>query len=447
MSEMNPQSMSPHDNQCRCIESNYLSLLFQDPKLLDVSVSLDAADFTAPLYAKIFKALKSVAASGENITKPHVLAIAGLDTDVETLQELCKQFTLTDYNSPAEAVIALSREIKTASENAKAKSRLFDMVGPDLNIEKMADVVREREIREMQMRNESSIDSLRTKAIKRVDSNFKAVSPARVQDNDLFTAAFGGIVRKQLTILAGRSKHGKTQVSLASAIRLAKEGRRVLFYSTELSTEVVEDMIFSNISNVPVENFSRTLSEENAEIAKEAMFIKHAEVINNLEVHFRLAPELHDVQADIKRLTVQKGNKFDVIVFDFIQNIAPPDERCSEIAVIKKSMRAFREIAEENNAAVILLCQVSRKGLQGEWSEIPEDDVLGGSDYIFQFANDVIVLRKQLVRPAYDVERKQFKVGAHVIKARFGEEQSHCVMVQPTVCRAKLIPELRNNLA
>lgn len=203
---------------------------------------------------------------------------------------------------------------------------------------------------ELAARTERRKDVASGKIIPTISSGF------RVMDDAL---PGGGFARKELAVLLGPAKRGKSFGLMNFAVNAFLAGRNVLMVTLENSIEITTDRMDAYVSssktNDILDNIIDVETAVEAKIAKTNGCLKLHEYATG-----SFAPK------DLKRLIERyrsKGVIFDMIVVDYWDIMAPDmryrDDKISESASIGVGLRA---IAKEENAAVVTAVQSNREG-------------------------------------------------------------------------------------
>lgn len=170
----------------------------------------------------------------------------------------------------------------------------------------------------------------------------------------------GGFQKGDLIVFAGRPSMGKTAFALNLCLNMAKEGKKVLFFSLEMSKEQIVQRLLSTESRINLKSL-RTghIKESDWEAILEA-----AIRLSSLDVIIDDTPSASIIDIKSKsRKIFAKERGIDVIIIDYLQTIEVPKgisvirTRNEEIGFISRSLKA---LAKEINIPVIVLSQLSR---------------------------------------------------------------------------------------
>lgn len=183
----------------------------------------------------------------------------------------------------------------------------------------------------------------------------RGISTGHRELNDLlYHKGFGA---KELVVLMGGAKSGKSTGLLHFAINACKEGHSVLFTTHENSKEVTLDRMDAAISGVQMKDLDVS-----------AGAIRTA--IKDLEgAGGRLIVEefpagqasVADIERCIQKYAAQ-GIKFDMLVCDYADELRPSRRFTEERFALKEIYTSLRALAQTENIAVLTATQTNRAG-------------------------------------------------------------------------------------
>lgn len=170
----------------------------------------------------------------------------------------------------------------------------------------------------------------------------------------------GGFQKGDLIVFAGRPSMGKTAFALNLCLNMAKEGKKVLFFSLEMSKEQLVQRLLSTESKIDLKSLrTGNIRESDWEALLEA-----AIKLSSLDVIIDDTPSASIVDIKSKaRKIFAKEKGIDVIIIDYLQIIEVPKgisvirSRNEEIGFVSRSLKA---LAKELDVPVIVLSQLSR---------------------------------------------------------------------------------------
>lgn len=174
----------------------------------------------------------------------------------------------------------------------------------------------------------------------------------------------GGWQDTDLVIIAGRPGMGKTTVALNAVKYAAEKGKRILFFSLEMSKEKLTQKIISMISGISQKAINRGLLTDN----DWPIFTRAAGIVSNLPITIDDSSALHyrDIQSRAKLEYMKNG--VDLVVIDYLQLAKGDGEnRTNEVMSISGG---FKALAKDLKIPVIALSQLNR-GLENRPNKRP----------------------------------------------------------------------------
>ena len=212
---------------------------------------------------------------------------------------------------------------------------------------------------------------------------------------DKYTQGYQGGV---LTVFCAPSKSGKSAILMYLAMSLSVgSGISVLYISTEMTDEEMEDRLLSCLSGVPYVEISNGMFVKNTE---HGLAQDKANRINEALQMIKEAPFNHIYMPDftvekVTALAKQKNlqGKCDVLIFDYIK--LPPSD-VSQLASAQEYQRlgymttCLKDLAGILNIPVISACQSNsdEQAISGK----PGQSFIGGSKRILHMASNLFFL-------------------------------------------------------
>lgn len=187
-------------------------------------------------------------------------------------------------------------------------------------------------------------------------------------DDILYHKGWG---RKELTVLMGPAKSGKSMSLITFGAMATLHGYNVLYVSLEVACRIIGDRFDANISKVPLRELNDKLSIAEAKVNTargRAGVLKIHDYPSGTLTPGQLRRLVHRYDA--------KGIQFDLIIVDYADLMAPdqvfdnPRENSRLIYI------GLRAIAQEFNAAMLSATQTNREGFKaavGRMEHIAED--------------------------------------------------------------------------
>jgi len=197
----------------------------------------------------------------------------------------------------------------------------------------------------------------------------------------------GGIVKGRLMTIAARPGGGKTALGMQIVSNLAVDGFKTLVVSLEMTSTELAERHLSGCPNVDPKRIKDGTLDEYDWHTLEA----HVEG-SNYPIYIYSPPRasIRQIMAAVRSM-IQK-HKIDVVLIDYLQIIEGEDSRMDSSNRITSNMRVIdKEMAEQLDLAVILLCQLNREG-KGKKPTLGE---LKGSGSIEQDSDVVMTIHNE----------------------------------------------------
>lgn len=227
----------------------------------------------------------------------------------------------------------------------------------------------------------------------------------------------GGLQRSDLTILAARPAVGKTSLVLNIAQNVARDNKRVQFYSLEMSAEQLADRMIAMDTGIDTQKLRlrrirsgeeySTIADAMSNLAKLPMWIEDDGALSI---------------ADLRARAIRNASLFgppDLIVIDYLQLMGGGGDEDNRVQEVSSISRGLKQLARALNVPIIALSQLSR-AVEKRASQVPMLSDLRESGSIEQDADIVMfIYREELYDPTTD---KKGIAEIHIAKHRNGPE-------------------------
>lgn len=170
------------------------------------------------------------------------------------------------------------------------------------------------------------------------------------------------LVKKDVHIFAAETGLGKTAFLIDMALNLEKMGYRGIFFSCEMGIEQLSERIVANLTKIPLKIL------KDVELMKEVLaneeYKKKIEDIEKKKSKLRLIDgtfSISKIEDYVKReILVEK--ELDYIVIDYLQLLKDETLKNGTISYerVTSISKQLKEIAKENNIAILCIAQLSR---------------------------------------------------------------------------------------
>jgi replicative DNA helicase len=241
----------------------------------------------------------------------------------------------------------------------------------------------------------------------------------------VFDAMTGGMKPHNLIVIAGRPGMGKSAAGITIADNVAAAGKRVAFFSLEMSRDELTMRRWAKKTGISPRQID-TKTEEN----KGKAISKFQEVYGDLEtdqLYIDDTPALtvNQIRVGARKLAAEAGG-IDLVVVDYLQLIRGErfENRQQEIASIA---RALKNLAKELNVPMLALSQLNRQ-VESRENKRPGLADLRESGEIEQAADVILFLYRPWV---YDQKEDPRKSDWIVSKQRDGRTGTMAVAFEP----------------
>lgn len=242
----------------------------------------------------------------------------------------------------------------------------------------------------------------------------------------------GGGLMRGLYVLGATSSFGKTTLSVQVADNIAAPGHPVLFVTIEQSAQEIVAKSISRLSHDSCNSHSGGLvaQEITTSTARKAWGPAKWEALAtatntytetiapNLRILEGISrPSVGDVRAAAEAMTAQYG-KQPVIVIDYLQLLAPKNDRDSDKASVDFNVTALRQFARDLKTPVWCVATLNRESYSGpvDLDSFKESGSIEyGADYLFGLQPRGIAAEVEKVKSAVE---KKLKGNAFVSKAK-----------------------------
>lgn len=201
---------------------------------------------------------------------------------------------------------------------------------------------------------------------------------------DRFTS---GLKKGTLAILAARPSVGKTTLALNIAANCALHGQKVMFFSLEMTYDMILDRVFSSQCNIPYENFRNS---QNAEQLQSTA--RNFALGTNISKYLIVRDRTRNVEAITSEIAKEKPQ---LVIVDYVQIVSTlkkfGESKRLQIDYITGELKA---IAKQTGCCVILLSQLRR----ADTNHIPTMEDLKESGGLEQDGDYVFLLDREYVR-------------------------------------------------
>lgn len=197
-----------------------------------------------------------------------------------------------------------------------------------------------------------------------------------------------GMHAGQLIVIGAAQGVGKSMVGLNLQYRLSSAGHRTLFYSMEMTHELLTSRMVAMIKKYPVSK----LMPSKATVDLIADMEEVGQQLETAGMCYRYEPmiTLEQIEEDI--VSASLTNPFKAVVIDYLQIMSGGNAKTKREEIMKLS-QGLKRIANKHKVVIIALAQLNREGKKTKES-MPDIYHLAESSSIEQDADTVILLWK-----------------------------------------------------
>lgn len=206
-------------------------------------------------------------------------------------------------------------------------------------------------------------------------------------DLDNYTSGFQN---SELIILAARPSMGKTSLGLNMALHGALTGKKIAFFSLEMSREQVLMRLLASAGKV---NLSQLMNGQLSD-KQWSQLITAAAKLSELDLYIDDSSTLspYEVRAKARRLKSKHG--LDMIIIDYLQIMRLPEKTESREREVSEISRLLKAFSKELQIPVMALSQLNR-GVEGRSNRRPILSDLRESGSIEQDADVIMMLYRE----------------------------------------------------
>lgn len=174
----------------------------------------------------------------------------------------------------------------------------------------------------------------------------------------------GGVRPGQFIVIGARPGMGKSAFALNVCDNIASAATAVGYVTLEMSQQELQERLLARRARVSLSDLECPGEAVRHALAEEANRIQHLPLILN-----ESSRGLEEVVASIR--TMKRKFGVEVVVVDYLGLVRPPDARAPREQQVAAISRRFKEIANEQQIAVVACCQLSR-ALEARMVKVPQ---------------------------------------------------------------------------
>jgi replicative DNA helicase len=202
--------------------------------------------------------------------------------------------------------------------------------------------------------------------------------------------AMGGMHPSDLVVIGARPGAGKTSAAVSIMRSIAKTGKKVGFFSTEMSNYQVMSRFVSMEANID----AHKLREANLDDADFARLTAATSVIDKLSIQIYDKPAITIGELSMQARAWAADGLVDFIAVDYLTRIKPDKEFGNKNLEIGDIITEFKNLARTLNIPVMVLAQLNRQG-SARKDKRPIMSDLRDSGIIEQEADQILMLYRE----------------------------------------------------
>jgi len=195
----------------------------------------------------------------------------------------------------------------------------------------------------------------------------------------------GGLSQGSLNLVCARSGFGKTNYLVDTAYNLAKQGRKILFVSAELSEDKIVERFIARAGDVDY-NKVRKLAEKGSEAIGEAM----NNLCANFDIRFFFGQKIEEIYIQASFEAEDKG--YDIVIIDHIHELTTNEKVRDELAKTDIIVAKLEKLWKEQNIMIIAAAQFVKGKEKGEDFGSKDIDDIRSASQLRNKATNIIYL-------------------------------------------------------
>lgn len=262
----------------------------------------------------------------------------------------------------------------------------------------------------------------------RVDRSSRTVElpgvPSGLHELDLL---LGNFQSENVYVVAARPGQGKTSLEASVMLNAARQGKRVAFFSLEMSIEKITNRLLAQETGINVQLLDTGKLDE----GQWPVFTSAVERMERLPIHLDDTPAISPLHilAKCRHLLLSSGH-LDLLMIDYLQLMKPgagAENRTQEIGLIT---RALKTLAKELHVPLVVAAQLNRE-VEKRSDKRPQLSDLRESGDIEADADVVIFLHQS----DPDIKSNELPIDLIVAKHRNGPTGTVPVIFNKTITR------------
>ena len=312
--------------------------------LQDKTLLIDVADFDYLEHQEVFAAMRSLY---EQKGKYDFLQVSAMcKNNVKAVISACLQVAIS--SASFDEHLQLLKDMASSRRLAQGfNNLLFNNEINVTTVQQLVDGENEKKLTvDVKKTNENNINDF-IQNLNKADDNLLTGFSA-------LDGTLGGIRKGTIFIIGARPSTGKTALALNIAQNIFNGGRKVMFFSLEMSAEMIYERLMASRLDIEYEKFSqKKLSDDEMKEVSVAM----ADIM--LKDRLYVMDDVYNVEQICNLIIEQQP---DIAVVDFMQIISTTSKFQDARAKIDYISALFKRTAKKTGCAIMVLSQLTRAG-------------------------------------------------------------------------------------
>lgn len=197
-----------------------------------------------------------------------------------------------------------------------------------------------------------------------------------------------GLNKSDLILIGARPAMGKTSFALNMASNVASSGKKVVFFSLEMSKAQLAQRVLSTFARVPSQKFrtGKISPNEWGQIGEASVHL------SNFQLYF---DDTSNITVPQMKARVRQLKDVDAVFIDYLQLMKSTERTENRVTEVSEITRSLKLMAKDLNIPVVTCAQLARRTEEKGRSKKPELSDLRESGSIEQDADIVLMLYRK----------------------------------------------------
>ena len=175
--------------------------------------------------------------------------------------------------------------------------------------------------------------------------------------------------KKELSLLMGGPKSGKTMGLVNFALNASLAGHNVLYVTLEVSPEIISERCDANLSNIKI-NDIKTTESSILTVADAVCKVKERAGILDIQEFPTGQMKPSDLRRLIEQRTAFNGKDYDMVVVDYADIMKSDSKFTEKNHALTSIYEDLRAIAQMYNVALLTATQTNREGIKAKVADM-----------------------------------------------------------------------------